>query len=221
MKYAGSSGRRSDIGIGAFLLLWGAGMVLAFWHFEGQYLRPVSRPAGAAVAHPEMLPPAPYAVLDTQRGPFHLDGPGPVTLLNFWNPHCPCSRFAESDVRGLIHTYHPCGVRFITVIASGLDAADQREASSAWQARGLPGSAALVDADNRIARRFGVWAAPAAVILDARGRVAYVGAYNAARYCHDPNTAWAAKALAAVAQGRKPPHAKTLFFGCQLLGAVR
>ena len=210
-----------NTGIGLLLLLWGAGTVLAFWHFEGQYLRPVARPAGAAVAHPEALPPAPYAVLDTQQGPARLAGPGPVTLLNFWNPRCPCSRFAESDVRRLIHAYAPQGVRFVTVIASGPTTADQGAASEAWRARALAGSATLVDADNRVARRFGVWAAPAAVILDARGRVAYTGAYNAARYCHDPSTAWAAKALAAVVQGRKPPRAKTLFFGCQLLGAAR
>lgn len=214
MKQAG------NIGISLILLLWGAGMVLAFWHFEGQYLRPVSRPAGAVVAHPEALPPAPYAVLDTQQGSIRLSGPGPVTLINFWNPDCPCSRFAESDVRGLVRAYQPRGVRFITVIASGSAPEAQRAASAVWRARALAGSASLVDADNRVARRFGVWAAPAAVILDARGRVAYVGAYNAARYCHDPNTAWAKKALVAVLAGQKPPRAKTLFFGCQLLGAA-
>lgn len=207
----------SNIGVGLLLLLWGTGMILAFWHFEGQYLRPVSRPPGAAVAHPERLSAPPCTVLDTQQGPVRLAGPGPVTLLNFWNPHCPCSRFAEGDVRRLIHDYQPRGVRFVTVIASGPTAADQSAASTAWQARAVTGSDILVDADNRVARRFGVWAAPAAVVLDSRGRVAYTGAYNAARYCHDPNTAWAKKALIAILAGQNPPRAKTLFFGCQLL----
>ncbi len=211
----------SSIGVGLLLLLWGAGTVLAFWHFEGQYLRPVSRPAGAAVAHPEALPPPPYAVLDTRQGPVRLAGPEPVTVLNFWNPHCPCSRFAEGDVRGLLNDYRPRGVRFVTVIASGPTTADQSAASEAWQARAITDPYTLVDADNRVARRFGVWAAPAAVILDARGRVAFTGAYNVARYCHDPKTAWAKKALAAVLDGRKPPRTKTLFFGCQLTGTAR
>ena len=215
MKQAG------NMGIGLLLLLWGGGTILAFWHFEGQYLRPVSRPAGAAIAHPETLPPAPDAVLATQEGSVRLAGPGPVTLLNFWNPRCPCSRFAENDVRGLIHAYQPHGVRFVTVVASGATTQDQREALSAWQARDITGSVPLIDADNQVAQRFGVWAAPAAVILDTQGRVAYVGAYNAARYCSDPNTAWAKKALVAILAGHKPPRAKTLFFGCQLLGAAR
>ncbi len=220
MKDANSIRRGNSIGIGLLLLLWGAGTVLAFWHFEGQYLRPVSRPAGAAVAHPESLPPAPYAILETEQGPVRLAGPEQVTLLNFWNPNCPCSRFAESDVRGLIHAYRPRGVRFVTVIASGPAAEDQRAASAAWRTRAITGSDTFVDADNQVARRFGVWAAPAAVILDAQGRVAYVGAYNVARYCHDPNTAWAKKALIAIIAGQKPPRTKTLFFGCQLLGAA-
>jgi hypothetical protein len=207
-------------GIMALLLIWGSGTALAFWHFEGQYLRPVSRPAGAAIAQPERLPPPPDSILETDAGEIRLTGDQPVTLLNFWNPTCPCSRFAESDVRRLIQTYRPTGVRFITVIASGGSAQDQREAAAAWQARGITGTAALADANNQIAQKFGVWAAPAAVILDRHGRVAYVGAYNAARYCHAPNTAWASKALAAITQGQKPPRVKTLFFGCQLLRAA-
>ncbi len=209
--------RIGTIGLAALLLLWGSATVFAFWHFEGQYLRPVSRPAGAANAQPERLPPPPYLVLETEEGSVSLTGPEPVTLLNFWNPSCPCSRFAESDVRRLIQIYRPAGVRFVTVIASGNSVQDQQNASSAWQARNITGTSALADSGNKIAQRFGVWAAPAAVILDRQGRVAYVGAYNAARYCHDPNTAWASKALAAIVQDQKPPRAKTLFFGCQLL----
>ena len=203
------------------LSAWAGGTVFAFWHFEGQYLRPVSRPAQAAIAYPETLPPAPYTELSTQRGSAMLTGPEPVTVLNFWNPHCPCSRYAESDVRRLIHHYGPTGVRFITIVASGPTAQDQQEALSAWLGRGLAGTETTVDTDNQIARRFGVWAAPAAVILNAQGRVAYTGAYNIARYCHDPHTAWGEKALAAVVQGQRPPRAKTPFFGCQLVGTTR
>lgn len=208
------------LGITSLLLLWGGGTLLAFWHFEGQYLRPVSRPAGAAAACPETLPAPPVAALQTAQGTVSLTGSQPVTVLNFWNPRCPCSRYAESDVRRLIETYGPKSVRFVTVIASGPAAEDQREDSSAWQARGITGTVPFVDGDNKIARRFGVWAAPAAVILNTHGRIVYVGAYNAARYCDDPHTAWAAKALAAVVAGQKPPRAKTLFFGCQLTGTA-
>lgn len=214
MKQTGS------IGIGLLLALWAGGTVFAFWQFEGQYLRPVPRPPGAAIARPETLPAAPLPAIPTEEGLMSLKGSGPITVLNFWNPHCPCSRFAESDVRRLLHLYQPAGVRFITVVASGPTAEDQQDALAAWQGRGITQTATAIDRDNQIARRFGVWAAPAAVILNTQGRVAYTGAYNAARYCHDPHTAWGEKALDAVVHGQKPPRAKTLFFGCQLLSAA-
>ena len=87
----------------------------------------------------------------------------------------------------------------------------------AWKARGLSGFLAASDSGGRIARMFGVWAAPAAVVLDRYGHVCYVGSYNSARYCDDPHSAWAQQALAAVVAGRRPPRAKTLFFGCSVI----
>jgi len=209
--------RSANAALGALLTVWACGTAYAFWYFEGQYLRPVARPAGAAIATLGARLPSPYSDLRTDRGLVRLGDAEPVTVLNFWNPRCPCSRYAEGDVRRLVQIYQPSGVRFITIIAAGNKAKDLPEAYAAWTRRSITGTAAVVDKDNLLARHFGVWAAPAAVILDTHGRVVYVGAYNAARYCSDPETAWAAKALAAVVQGRTPPRARTLFFGCQLL----
>lgn len=209
-----------NIVLGALLALWAGATVYAFWYFEGQYLRPVARPAGAAVAVPGTRPPATYSVLRTDQGTFTLGAGQPITVLNFWNPQCPCSRYAESDVRRLVQRYQPTGVRFITVIAAGNTDKEVAEASAAWAHRRPAGTATLIDRNNSLAQHFGVWAAPAAVIFDTHGRLAYVGAYNAARYCNDPETAWAAKALLAIVQGQTPPRAKTLFFGCQLSAAA-
>jgi hypothetical protein len=145
---------------------------------------------------------------------------GPITVLNFWNPDCPCSRFAEPDVARLASWYEPKGVRFITVVASGASADGQRRALAQWRARHIMArDPAFADAGNRFALALGVWAAPAAVILDRQGKIAFVGAYNAGRFCSDARTAWAARALAAVAQGRRPAHPATPFYGCQLLAA--
>jgi hypothetical protein len=198
------------------LAFWGLGTVAAFWHFEGQYLRPAARPAGAATVLPNTLPTVP--TLTTDRGTIRLGGPGPITLINFWNPDCPCSRYAEAHVRRLGQQYGAHGVRLVTVVECGRAASVQQTAMQAWQGRGLTDFAAAPDPGGQVARAFGVWAAPAAVILDSRGRVAYLGAYNAARYCNDTHTAWAQQALDAVLAGRKPTRAKTLFFGCQVVG---
>jgi hypothetical protein len=104
----------------------------------------------------------------------------------------------------------------VTIIANGAPDEDEAKAYSLWAAREIFGTIPVADSKNRIAMKFGVWAAPSAVILDSQSRIEYVGAYNAARYCSNPDTAWAAKALAAVVHGQRPPKSKTLFFGCQL-----
>ena len=62
-----------------------------------------------------------------------------------------------------------------------------------------------------------MWAAPAAVILNRDARVLYVGAYNAARYCDNPATAWAAAALRAADRDQPLARAQTPFYGCQVI----
>jgi len=196
------------------VVAWLIGTGTAFWSLEGQYFRPAHRPAGAAESRPDLRPPVPIASLPTDQGRIRLAGPGPVTLLNFWNPNCPCSRFSEVHTAQLARTFGPRGVRCVTVIEC---AGSPRDGLSAWKSRGLSGFAAAADPGGETARTFGVWAAPAAVVLDREGRVCYVGAYNSARYCDDSHSAWAQQALEAVLAGRRPPRAKTLFFGCQVI----
>ncbi|MCS6777211.1 MAG: redoxin family protein [Chloroherpetonaceae bacterium] len=200
----------------AIVLAWGAVTIGAFWHMVARYLRPVEPPAGAATLYPEQAPRSPVTVLHTDQGPVSLRGPMPVTLLNFWSPDCPCSRFMEGHVRRLVAT-HAEQVRFITVV-EGNPGSEADTLIEKWRQRGISAPAAT-DPDGAIARAFGVWAAPAAVVLDVRGRVVFVGAYNAARYCDDPRTAFAAQALNAVLHGEQVPRPRTPFYGCQVLPA--
>ncbi len=212
--------KRQSLSIAGLLAAWAVITVSAFWVFEGRYLRPASRPPGAATPHVSVPPPGVMATLRTDRGEVALGVAGPIMVLNFWNPDCACSRFAEPEVAALAARSEPQGVRFVTVIASGASPQEQRRALALWRARHvLARDPALADAGNRLALALGVWAAPAAVILDRRGRIAYVGAYNAGRFCSDSRTGWAAQALAAVARGQRPDHPTMPFYGCQLLAA--
>lgn len=204
-----------------FLLLsiWLAGTAAAFWQLELKYLRPVDRPLGAAIAHPGTKAVPPVSALDSDVGPIRLDRPGRVTLLNFWNSDCPCSRFMESQVRDLVARYAPRGVRFVTIVE---DASSRRaDAICAWRERSMPPMPVVYDQDGTIARAFGVWASPGAVILDSSARVRFVGAYNAARFCDNADTAWGAQALASVVKGRPVVLASTPFYGCKVLGGRR
>ncbi|HEX5324654.1 MAG TPA: TlpA disulfide reductase family protein [Capsulimonadaceae bacterium] len=198
----------------ALLLAWALLTVAAFWHMEGQYLRPVSRPKGAV--DPQAGAISPLAMVWTDRGMVPLARTNSIVLLNFWNPVCPCSRFMEGHVRDLGERYKKMGVRLVTVVECGKSLSEQEDALAAWRGRNLPDFAAVADPNGRIARIYGVWAAPAAVIINAKGRIVYVGAYNVARYCDATQTAFAAMALAAVVEGKKPPRSKTAFYGCQV-----
>jgi hypothetical protein len=204
------------------LAVWGVCLAGAFWHLDWQYLRPVARPVGAAdyklQGRADRLPLSPLADLNANCGTVRLSGAIPVTLLNFWNPDCACSRFAEPHVHALVERFAPLGVRFVTVIECGKSAADRNAALTAWLGRGEPTMPVVIDPGGDIARRFGVWAAPGAVILDRQGRMAYIGSYNAARFCADAATAWAMQALQSILHGASPPHATTPFYGCQVMG---
>ena len=202
------------------LTAWGVGTIGAFWHLEWQYLRPVARPEGALTAKPDTCPPPPVSVLVTDRGEYDLRSPGTVTLINFWNPSCPCSRYMETHVARLAATYEKRGVRFVTVVECGETNTERTDALKAWKDRSLDRFAVAADPGSAIACAFGVWAAPAAVILNQRGRITYVGAYNAARFCDARRTAWAEQALASTVDNKPLLRSNSPFFGCQVLAAA-
>ena len=120
--------RSVNSALGALLTVWASGAAYAFWHFEGHYLRPVARPAGAVITTHCARLPSPDSDLPTYQGLVRLGDKEPVSVLNFGNPNCYCLRYAEGDVRRLVQIYQPSGVRFITFIAAGNKAKDVPEA---------------------------------------------------------------------------------------------
>jgi len=198
---------------GLILAFWLVLIGITYWRMELRFLTPAPRPAGAADIDPTQQPPAPVQQLRTDAGARALHGR--ITLLNFWSPDCACSRFMEPHVRDLVARFQPHGVQLITVILTDDTRASDEQVLGRWRARGIE-TPALVDRGGGLARRFGVWAGPAAVVVDARGRIVYTGAYNIGRYCTNERTAYAQQALEALLAGRTPPRAKTPFYGCQL-----
>jgi hypothetical protein len=198
---------------GLILAFWLVLIGVTYWRMELRFLTPAPRPAGAADIDPTQQPPAPVQQLQTDAGARALHGR--ITLLNFWSPDCACSRFMEPHVRDLVARFQPHGVQLITVILVDDARASDEQVLGRWRARGIQ-TPALVDRGGGLARRFGVWAGPAAVVVDARGRIVYTGAYNIGRYCTNERTAYAQQALEALLAGRTPPRAKTPFYGCQL-----
>jgi alkyl hydroperoxide reductase subunit AhpC len=125
----------------------------------------------------------------------------------------------EHHVRQLLNKYSGQGVQFVTVIVNPQDNSTAEECESKWLSRGFSPSQMpyIVDVDTSICRRLGVWAAPATVILDSKGHVEYIGAYNIARFCDADDTAYAQKALAAILAGQTPKVRTLPFYGCQVI----
>src|SRR3990167_1464131 len=57
---------------------WAAAMLAAYWWYEARYLRSFSEQT--ALFYGEQL-----------RLPDELAGPGPIRLVHFWDPACPCN----------------------------------------------------------------------------------------------------------------------------------
>lgn len=80
---------------GGLLLVWLAGLVWAFWWFEGRYLKPFERPAyfqGLAVQ-----PPFPV---------------GQIQVVHVWQSGCPCNAGHEGYVADMTARFAAQGVAF-------------------------------------------------------------------------------------------------------------
>jgi hypothetical protein len=174
-----------------------------FWWQDLRYALPTPRPAGLE------QPPtgATFADLVSDERP---------TLLHFFNPDCPCSRFNLTHLRRLTRDFAG-RVRFVAVLSLETDANPSAtlKSFSAWHLDAEP----LLDPGGRLAARLGVFATPQAVVLGRDGRLIFRGNYNAGRYCVDPRTEFARLALLAAVEGTPlpefPPVATTAY-GCEL-----
>lgn len=177
-----------------------------FWRNDLRYGLPTPRPPG--LEQPPM-----GSAIALPMGLAKLVRPGRAALLHFYNDECPCSRFNVDAVRALVREHHDA-VDFVAIVQG----ADPETATEAFTDQGFA-MPVVSDRDGAIAKRFGVYSTPQAVILDASGCLYYRGNYNLARFCLDTETAFAAKALTALRAGLPAPTlplAATTAYGCEV-----
>jgi hypothetical protein len=185
-----------------------AAVGVAFWELDLKYSAPTPRPAafaeverGASLALPT----------DLER--FVRSAPGP-TLLHFFNPDCPCSRFNLEHVIELSRRFEG-KARVLAVLADGEDAhAAVDELREHFPAR--------VDVGGELAEELGVYSTPQAAIVGPDLRLYWRGNYNRTRYCRERESEYARLALEAALAGRPAPEfdeRATLAYGCELPGA--
>lgn len=178
---------------------------VVFWQQELKYLKPTPVPAG-------------YLPVETNQtinlSGFRIQAADTPLLLHFFNPECPCSRFGAEHFASLAKAYGD-QVAFYMVLQQASDSTSARKLMATYQLN-LP---LIIDAEEALATRCGVYATPQAVILDKDQKLYYRGNYNRSRYCTDKTSSFAQQALAAITSGQPvPPFSElaTTAYGCQL-----
>ena len=178
---------RKTLFVALLLTLWGVAVFAAWrWH-EARYLRSFSEQT--ALFYCEQL-----------RLPAELAGPGPIRLVHFWDPACPCNVGNQQHLAELIGHYAPQGVRFYAVQKPGSKGQLPDTLSSLEKLPGFDGSAQLP-------------ASPAVAIWDRDGKLAYFGPYSSGVTCNSSNS-FIEPILEALAARRRVSASNNLAVGC-------
>lgn len=162
-------------------------LFMAYRWFEARYLRPFDERA-AVFSGAEL------------RLPDELAGPGPIRLVHFWDPACPCNVGNQQHLAELIASYAPKGVAFYAVQRPGSKGSLPADLSGLQMLEALPGSDAIP-------------ASPAVAIWDRQGQLAYFGPYSEGLTCNSSNS-FIEPILEALADGRRVDASNTLAVGC-------
>ncbi|QLC72876.1 thiol-disulfide isomerase [Pseudomonas sp. LPB0260] len=168
-------------------LLLVAALALALRWFEERYLRPFDERA-ALFSGAEL------------RLPDSLAGPGPIRLVHFWDPACPCNVGNQQHLSELIAEFAPRGVAFYAVQKPGSQGRLTAGPGDLQALTTLPGAA-------------GIPASPAVAIWDTHGQLAYFGPYSEGLTCNSSNS-FIEPILEALAAGRTVDASNTLALGC-------
>ena len=134
------------------------------------------------------------------RLPAELAGPGPIRVVHFWDPACPCNVGNQQHLGDLISQFAGQGVTFHVVQKAGSHGQLPANLASLQPIANLPGSEQLP-------------ASPAVAIWDRQGNLAYFGPYSEGAVCNAGNS-FIEPILKALLAGRRVTASNTLAVGC-------
>jgi hypothetical protein len=134
------------------------------------------------------------------RLPTELAGPGPIRVVHFWDPACPCNVGNQQHLGDLVNQFTPQGVTFHVVQKPGSHGQLPANLGSLQPIAQLPGSEHLP-------------ASPAVAIWDRQGHLAYFGPYSEGAVCNASNS-FIEPLLKALLDGRQVTASNTLAVGC-------
>ncbi|MFV3336784.1 DUF6436 domain-containing protein [Pseudomonas sp. NY15349] len=159
----------------------------AYTTFQARYLRPFDNQA---------------TLFDGSqlRLPTELAGPGPIRVVHFWDPACPCNVGNQQHLGDLVSQFASQGVIFHVLQKPGSHGQLPANLTALKPLAGLPGSEHLP-------------ASPAVAIWDRQGHLAYFGPYSEGAVCNASNS-FIEPVLKALLDGRQVNASNTLAVGC-------
>lgn len=103
-----------------------------------------------------------------------------ISVIHFWNPDCPCSKFNEVHVKKIISDYSDKNVAF-SVVVSGKSAEQRKERS--LLAKQVFNLAAVKDIRSDWPMEKGPPSSPAVAIMNKQGKLVYFGPYSLGARC--------------------------------------
>ncbi len=159
----------------------------AYTTFQARYLRPFDNQTTLFDGSQLHLPP-------------ELAGPGPIRVVHFWDPACPCNVGNQQHLGDLVSQFAGQGVTFHVLQKPGSHGQLPANLSALKPLASLPGSEHLP-------------ASPAVAIWDRQGRLAYFGPYSEGAVCNASNS-FIEPILKALLDGRQVSASNTLAVGC-------
>jgi hypothetical protein len=178
---------RSTLITSVFIACWAFALAGAYWWYQLRYIRSFS-PQAALFTGQDL------------RLPADLAGPGPIRIVHFWDPACPCNVGNQQHLGELMAHFAPLGVRFYAV---------QKPASQGQ----LPASLAALTTLSTLPGSATLPASPAVAIWDQQGQLAYFGPYSEGANCTSSNS-FIEPILDALIAGRPVNASNTLAVGC-------
>ncbi|WP_285426273.1 DUF6436 domain-containing protein [Pseudomonas sp. efr-133-TYG-103a] len=171
------------IALACAAVLW-----LGFTWFEGRYLRTFSDTTALFAGDSLRLPP-------------ELAGPGPIRVVHFWDPACPCNVGNQEHLSELVAHYAGVGgVAFYAVQKPGTRGQLPVTLNAIKPLSHLPGAERMTSS-------------PAIAIWDRQGKLAYFGPYSEGLVCNSQNS-FVEPILQALSANRPVNATHTMAVGC-------
>jgi hypothetical protein len=140
--------------------------------------------------------------------------PGRSSVLHFFNPECPCSKFNINSFKSLEKKYRN-EVAFYVVLQS-----EDEDEIQKFRNRYEIDLPVILDHNGSISDQCGIYSTPQAVVLDKNSSIYFKGNYNKSRFCTRKETNYVQIALDSMIRDKPLPlfvrNELTLPYGCVL-----